>query len=136
MPYVTQAELIERFGEGELLQVADRDNDEAIDSDVVAAAIADADAMIDSYCRGLYDVPFDPVPAEVRKASADIARYNLWDDAASEEVERRYRDAVARLKDVSAGRARVNVEAASETQPEIGRIVVGAGASNFDWDGY
>lgn len=136
MAYVTQSELIERFGSDELLQVADRDGDDAVDAVVVDAAIADADAMIDSYCRGRYSVPFDPVPAEVRKVAADIARYNLWDDQASEEVERRYSNAVAWLKDVSAGRARVNVETADETQPEIGRIAVGTGSSNVDWDVY
>lgn len=136
MPYVTQAELEERFGTAELLQIADRDDDESVDTAVVDAAIADADAMIDSYCRALYTVPFDPVPAEIRKVAADIARYNLWDDQASEEVEMRYKNAIAWLKDVSAGRARVNVESGDETQPGIGQIAVGTGASAFGWDGY
>lgn len=136
MAYVTQAELIDRFGSDELLQVADRDNDSSVDSEVTDAAIADADAMIDSYCRNRYTVPFDPIPGEIRKVAADIARYNLWDDQASEEVERRYNHAVTWLKDVSAGRARVNVDADDETQPNLGQIVVGSGISNFDWDGY
>ena len=136
MAYVTQAELEERFGTDELLQIADRDDDESVDNAVVDAAIADADAMIDSYCRARYGVPFDPVPAEIRKVAADIARYNLWDDQASEEVEMRYKNAIVWLKDVSAGRARISVEASDETQPGIGQVVVGTGASRFGWDDY
>ena len=48
MPYTDQAALIERFGLAELLAIADRDGDDAVDAGVVSQAIADADAEIDA----------------------------------------------------------------------------------------
>jgi len=105
VPYTTQAEMEARFGTRELLALTDRASPPAgaIDPAVVAQAITDADAEIDSYLNGRYKVPLPVVPNVVKRISADIARYRLFDDKATEEVATRYKDALAWLKDVARG---------------------------------
>lgn len=105
MPYTTQAALIDRFGNEELLQLADRDGDGVIDAAVVDQAILDADAEIDGYLgAGGYTVPLDPVPLVIASLAADIARYRLYDDLATDTVRTRYEDARRMLEAISAGR--------------------------------
>ena len=64
MGYVTQQQLVDRFGERLLLQVADRADPPAgtINADVVARALADTDAMIDGYLAGRYILPLAATP--------------------------------------------------------------------------
>ena len=50
----------------------------ALDSDVVARAIDDADAEIDGYLGSRYSLPLASTPAILRKLSVDVAIYNLY----------------------------------------------------------
>jgi len=105
MPYTSQAALIDRFGDEELLQLADRDGDGIIDTAVVDQAIADADAEIDGYLGAAgHVVPLDPVPTVIAALSADIARYRLYDDLPPDAVRTRYEDARRMLEAIAAGR--------------------------------
>ena len=63
MPYATLDDLIERAGETEIRQIADRDRDGAIDADVVEAALTDADNLVNGYVAAKYTVPLASVPA-------------------------------------------------------------------------
>jgi phage gp36-like protein len=81
MSYATVTELITRFGEAELIQLTDRDGGGAINQAVVAAALTDADALINGYVSARYTVPLSPVPPVITKIAADIARYTLHRDA-------------------------------------------------------
>ena len=49
MTYAVQQDMIDRFGEAELLEVADRDGDLVIDAAVMADALSDADETINGY---------------------------------------------------------------------------------------
>ncbi|ODN71178.1 gp436 family protein [Methylobrevis pamukkalensis] len=104
MPYCTLADLIERAGETEILEVADRDLDGIADADAVAAAIGQADQTIDGYLGTRFALPLTTVPGLVGKWSVSIARYLLHRDGAPDHVVRDYRDAVAELRDAGAGR--------------------------------
>lgn len=108
MSYVTQADLERRFGTTELAQLTDRSAGTMIDADVVAQAIADAAARIDGYLAARYALPLAVVPPALALVAADIARYLLWGDRASEQVRKRYDDAVATLRAVAAGTFRVD----------------------------
>jgi phage gp36-like protein len=131
--YATQTDLVERFGEEELIQLTDRANVGAIDSAVLARAIADADAEIDSYVRaGGHTVPLSPVPDVVSRLAADIVRYRLHDDAATDEVRKRYEDARRTLEAIAAGRVSLGADDAVTTA--TGRPVLRAGVSGHDWD--
>lgn len=105
MPYTTQQNLIERFGESEIVALSDRDGDDVIDAAVMAKALADADAEIDSYIGKAYALPLATVPARVVDLAQDIALYKLYASNPPEDVVRRYKDALAFLVNVSKGLA-------------------------------
>ena len=102
------------------------------DTDAVSAAIADAVAEADGYLAGRDSLPLPAVPPVLVGRLCDMARYRLWRDEASDEVRTRYRDAVAWLRDLSAGRAALvfaadpNTNLTPEPTPNRGRIAVGS----------
>lgn len=77
------------------------------DSGVVDECIAKADAEIDSYLGVKYTVPFSTVPARVESLSQDIAIYYLFTrrSVTPEMREINYKNAIAYLRDVAAGKA-------------------------------
>lgn len=105
MTYATKENLTARFGEAEILQLADRDGDSIEDSGVIESALADTDALIDSYLGVRYDVPLAPVPAVVTSVAADIARAKLWTDEPPEGVKEAHKAALGWLQRVADGRA-------------------------------
>src|SRR5690554_3975810 len=105
MPYCNLADMKSRFGDAEMLRIADRDRDKAIDTDVVDVALADASDEIDAYLSSRYTVPMSPAPDLLKRLCADIARYRLYDERPLEEVENRYKQAVTTLRDIANGRA-------------------------------
>ncbi|ARE40909.1 Mu-like prophage protein GP36 [Rhodovulum sp. P5] len=103
MSYATLSDLIERAGEAEIVQIADRDRDGAADADVIAAALADADNAIDGYLATRYDTPLDDVPDLVVTWAVSLARYTLHRNGAPDHVEADYKAAIAALKDAARG---------------------------------
>lgn len=105
MPYATQTDLVSRFGETEIAQLTDRFGGALIDGGVVAAALADADALIDGYLAQRYALPVSPTPPLLLRAACDIARFLLHGKAAGEKVRAAYEDALKLLRDLADGRA-------------------------------
>ena len=133
MPYATQAQMIARFGEQELIQLTDRDGLlGAIVTAVLDAALLDADEEIDSYLRGVRALPLvAPIPERLVRVACDLARYHLYDDHAPEGVRTRYQGGIRWLRDVASGKASLGeVDTAA---PETGRLVVSAVPSSLDW---
>lgn len=104
MTYASQADMIDRFGESELIDLTDRSFVGTIDVVVLDRALADATAEIDGYLASRYQLPLTSQPAVLVRVCADIARYNLHDDNLPELVETRYKAAVDLLRQVSLGR--------------------------------
>ena len=94
---ITQADLVERFGAEEIARLSDHDEYRTINAAVVAKAIADAEAEVNSYLAPVGLVGITPPKALVLKA-CDIARYYLHEDGATEIVRERYRKAFRLLK--------------------------------------
>lgn len=117
MSYASLADLIERAGTDEILQVADRDMDGTADPDVVEAALVHADNTVNGYVRVRYSLPFSAVPDLVRTWAVSIARYFLHRDGPPEHVVRDWKEAIAALKDVGAGRLQLPV-GVDEPEPE------------------
>lgn len=113
MPYATTQDLIDRFGEEEMLQLADRDGDGAIDAAVVDRAVADADAEIEGYLVGRYALPLASIPPVLARIACDIARYHLYDDLATETVRTRYEDARRLLESIAAGKVQLGLPASA-----------------------
>jgi phage gp36-like protein len=114
--YATEAQLIERFGEPMLVDLTDRADPPAgeVDSDVVARALADTDAMIDGYLAARYALPLAETPAMLTDLALSIAIYKCHRNVASEKVQRDYDNALKMLRDIAAGTIRLPLAAGAE----------------------
>ena len=118
MTYATQATLETAFGVDEILQLTDRDQNGSVDAAFLAAALARADAVIDSYLGRRYTVPITPTPTVVLGIAADLARHYLYEDAVPEPVRAAYDDALRWLQ--QAGRGEVCVAGATAAAAATG----------------
>lgn len=107
MTYATQQDMVDRFGEKELVELTDKVNKpvSTINDATVNLALGDAAALIDGYIGKLYRLPLSSVPPVLTKVMCDIARYYLHGKSAEKDgpVERAYNEAVAWLTSVSKG---------------------------------
>jgi phage gp36-like protein len=106
MPYSTLSDVQDQLSEAELIGLTDDAGAGAVDADVVARAIADADEEIDGYVGSRVKVPLSPVPGIVRKVSVDTAIYNLYarrHNSIPEIREKRYDNAMKFLAKVATG---------------------------------
>ena len=97
--YATRDDMVKRYGQAEISQLERYlMGDESVD-----AAIADAGSIIDGWIGAKHAIPLEYPPDNIKIFVCDIARYLLWKSKASEEVRRRYDDAMSYLKGVSKG---------------------------------
>jgi len=120
MAYCTLDDLLEKISEEELIAITDDDGVGVVDTARAGRAIDDADAEIDSYCGRLYKVPFDPVPAMIRKTAVAIAVYNLFQGrhGAPDDRLRDYNNAVAFLRAAAKGDVTLGVSPAPAAPAE------------------
>lgn len=104
MAYATLADLVARASEREILDVADRDRDGTADPEVIAEALTHADNIVNGYVATTYTLPFVVVPDLVRTWAVAIARHKLHFQGPPDYVVADYKDALASLKDVQAGK--------------------------------
>lgn len=104
MSYASQADMVLRFGEAELIQLTDHAGIGALDAEVLAQALADAAAVIDGYLAGRYSVPLSTLPPILVGYACDMARARLYREAASELILQRAADAVRFLTLVGQGK--------------------------------
>jgi phage gp36-like protein len=103
MPYCNRADLVARFGDQEINDLLDRNNDGSDDNNTLTLTIADAGALIDGYLGSRYAVPLSVAPQAVTAIACDIVRFKLWDDRAPEEIRKRFDDALKSLTNYSKG---------------------------------
>ncbi|MEW6562717.1 MAG: DUF1320 domain-containing protein [Pseudomonadota bacterium] len=103
MSYATQADMVNRFGDREVIMLTDRARAGVIDAAVLAYALDQADAEIDPYLAGHYQLPLPTVPRLLVGFACDIARYRLSAGATNdtEEVRNRYLEAVKFLQKIA-----------------------------------
>ena len=115
MPYADETAFAARFGQVELDQATATNGGLTYDD-----AAADADDTIDSYLAAvpgrLFTLPLTSPPARIVGVAADLTRYELWANRASEEIIRRRDQAIEFLKDLVAGKAILNIDVT--TPPE------------------
>lgn len=116
MTYAASQDLVDRFGELEIIQLTDRETipPAAIDADVVARALADADAMIDGYLLSAYALPLPSAPPALVKIACDIARFYLWGDKADPKgaIRAAFDDAQRWLSKVAKGEIKLEIDGA------------------------
>jgi phage gp36-like protein len=103
MSYATPADLEQRFGADEMAQLADPLHTGSAVPALLELALADADAEINGYLAARYQLPLVTVPPVLVRVACDVARYRLWADRSSDEVRRRYDDAIKLLTHVAKG---------------------------------
>ena len=96
---ITRQDLIDRFGEDELVVLTDREGRGVIDDEVLNRAIEDAEAETAAYIQAAGLVLPSPPKVLVIKV-CDIARYYLHDNGETQVVLDRYKQAIAWLRDV------------------------------------
>lgn len=110
MAYITAQDLIDLFGEEEIIELSNLDTPNAIVVNFgrVAKAIAWAQEIIDSYASVYYLVPLSgtagAVPVIIRGYTSDLARYQLDCNRPREDVRIRYEDAIKWLVLLAAGK--------------------------------
>ncbi|MBN9243382.1 MAG: DUF1320 domain-containing protein [Mesorhizobium sp.] len=115
MTYASLSDLVERAGEIEILDTADRDHDGIADADVIQAALEAADEAINGYLAVRFRLPLTTVAPVVQRWAVSIARYHLHRNGPPDYVVRDYRDAFAELEKAVAGK--LNVPGADGTTP-------------------
>jgi len=132
--YSSQTDLEKRLDPQVLRAITDDDGDGLADEAVVTAAIADADAVIDSHLCARFTVPFDPVPDAVRSISAAVAIYYLVtrrNESVAAEHERRYVDALLLLGQLSRGEMALDAGQPSDS-PHLPQSTREADERTFD----
>lgn len=109
MSYCTYNDLVNAFGENEIVQLSDRDRDGLPDDGVIEEAISFADSHIDGYLREQYLVPLANPPRNLVGMACDFARYRLYQDQPTELVQSRYDVGCFWLKDVARGLVQLDV---------------------------
>lgn len=134
MSYATQQHMVDRFGDTELVQLTDRTNAGYIGTAVLNQAIADADTEINGYLAGRYALPLTSTPPVLITYACDIARYRLYDDRASEQVTKRYNDALKFLQMVAKGDISLGLDTSGTPPPSSGGPTVEAAERVFTRD--
>ncbi|MFH7767728.1 gp436 family protein [Acinetobacter sp. BSP-28] len=111
--YATESDLVARFGdEIENLKTM------LPSQSSVQDAIQDATEEINGHIGGRYPLPLPNVPSNLKRMACDIARYRLYFQQPTEEVRKRYEDAIAFLKRVADNKAHLQIQL-----PETNQIV-------------
>lgn len=105
LPYCAQADVEHCVGgAARLVQLLDRDGDGSADAGVLDAAIAEADALINSYASKKFEVPFATTPITIKTLSARMTArilhrgraMELKEDVGAEDRDRKWLEDLAR----------------------------------------
>lgn len=136
MPYAIQQDLVDRFSETELVQITNPTDLAAttINATRLQRALDDADAEIDARLQARYALPLASVPRLLVNAACDIARYRLYDDRATDQVTRRYEDAIKLLDRIGRGELQLGLDPLQQATPSSAGAHVQAVPRTFGRD--
>ncbi|MEC8125272.1 MAG: DUF1320 domain-containing protein [Pseudomonadota bacterium] len=101
--YATEEDMIKRFGnEVENLKAM-------LPEGAIAEALQDAAEEIDSYVAVKYRLPLPSNPSTLQRIACNIARYRLYFQQPTDEVENRYKAEIDYLKRIADGKAVLNI---------------------------
>ncbi len=113
MAYCTQTDLLKAVSEAELAKQTNDTAPTLVDTARVAAAIAQADSVIDAWCGSRYTMPISPVPALITGISVDIALWVIFTRRDTKEIsaarQARYEAALDMLKAIASGKILLDV---------------------------
>jgi phage gp36-like protein len=105
MTYATLQMLSDRVGVPMLVMLTDRSvvPTGEVDLAVLGRALADADALIDGFLAGKYDMPLTSTPALIADIAQAVTLWKLHSSEPETKVKDDYNDALQRLKEIRAG---------------------------------
>lgn len=130
MAYATHQDMIERFGEQELIRLTDRDGTAgAIVASVLDRALGDATAVIDAHLQSAgYSLPLAADVALLTSIAVDLGRAKLYDENPTETVLAREKNALALLQRIASGALKLGLPAAATPVTSDEAIVESAGS--------
>ncbi|MGM0939262.1 MAG: gp436 family protein [Pseudomonadota bacterium] len=137
MNYCTVDEMITMFGENELIVRSARPEPGSIpkrelDRALVQTSINDAEAEINMYLEGRNLLPLKTVPEVLRRLTADIARYYLYNNPNEDNpVNKRYHQRVKQLEGIAAGRLALGLDNSGEVQTPEDVVMFNPGRNMF-----
>ncbi len=137
MTYAAVTDLIEAFGEREVISLTDRDMLGVVDSVVAHGALVKADNEINPYLvGGRYTFPLSVVPSQLTDMACDIARYKLSGSDVQETdiVRARFKDALKKLEAIRDGRLDIGLSLVGEAPASSGTVQMATGSRVFTND--
>lgn len=116
MSYCTQQDLIDRFGEVELIELTDEHNVGEIEATKVNRSITDIDGTIDGYLTSRFQLPLSEIPPVLVKIACHLVRYDLYDSPTAD-VEKRHDDSLQSLREIRDGKLSLGINP-SGSEPE------------------
>lgn len=112
MPHKVTPELMEAAAAGEDLSAWTPEQQEAVADAIRLAEIAASDAtdLINGYIASRYMLPLATVPGVLIRLCSEVARYNLYDDAPTKEIQERNSATLKTLRDMADGRLSLGVD--------------------------
>jgi len=104
--YATRQDLELRFGAAEIANLESMQTN----PDAVNEALQDASEEIDSYVAVAYELPLPLIPSTLKRVACNIARYRLYFQQPTEEVEKRYESEVKYLQRIADKKAVLNIK--------------------------
>lgn len=119
MPYCTQANLVDRFGQVELIQLTNPTDPAAVTVNAtrVDDGIADIDALITAKLQARYALPLATVPRVLRNIACDLVRARLYEDRITDHVAKRETAALKLLDEISQGKLQLGLDDAGQAAP-------------------
>lgn len=136
--YCSVQDLIDTFGEKELIALSNRDAPgTVVNIDVVSKAISQAQAEVNVYLEGRYPLPLATTPVILQQISQDLTRYFLHtriDD--DHPVSKRYHQRIRLLSDISKGKCSLGLDVENKVALPADTVQIAPGRSVFggrDW---
>jgi len=122
--YATEADMVNRYGRDELVELTDRSDPpaDAIDGTVLATALDAARAEIDAHIGRAYTLPLATVPPILTSIACAIARWRLHTDQEDGKFRTDYEDGVRILQRIAEGKMVLDVPDAADPEPTGGRV--------------
>jgi phage gp36-like protein len=131
--YAAAQDMIDRFGEREVIMLTDREELGVIGEAVLAHALSHADGLINGYLRARYPLPLTAHYPILTTFAVDIARYLLLGAEANETspARDRYKNAIRFLELIAEGKIGLGADTDGQSGPASSRIGVVGGHRVF-----
>lgn len=134
--YCTPAQMIDMYGEADLIALTDRAGVGTLDTSVLERALEDAAAEIDMYLATRYQLPLSTQPRPLVRLAALLARDNLAPGIGQvdEQWKAQVEGARRTLREIAAGRISLGVDAQAQSAQESDGAQMVSGGRIWDRD--